>query len=92
MERGISQQGGTAPVALEVVQWNVNGFSHERQAGFLTAQKWDIACLQEVTRQTWPAWTCLAPPGQLSGSFDPTRCLSSQAPGSGTAGKFPRKV
>lgn len=41
-------------MSVAVVDWNVNGFAGNDQVAFLDRLDWDIALLQEGTRDTWP--------------------------------------
>ena len=54
---------------LAVVDWNVNGFVRQSQAEFLGDLDWDVACLQEVTRETWPAFRAIADQGDVAFSY-----------------------
>lgn len=61
-----------------VVDWNVNGFVKREQSQFLTSLDWDVACLQEVTRQTWPEFRALADDGDVA--FHHLPSLASDGP------------
>ena len=47
---------------LTVVDWNVNGFRLADQPDLLASLDWDAACLQGVTRDSWPRFRELADP------------------------------
>lgn len=51
---------------ITVVDWNVNGFVRKGQVDLLDAMDWDIACLQEVTRESWPAFRDLGHEGGVA--------------------------
>lgn len=67
-----------SPLNLKVVDWNVNGFTHRSQPEFLAALDWDIACLPEVTRETWDAFKAVADDGEAA--FDHLPPLAGQGP------------
>lgn len=56
---------------LTVLDWNVNGFSLKNQPDLLSALDWDIACLQEVTRQSWPLFRALVDQGEVAFAYLP---------------------
>jgi hypothetical protein len=63
---------------VRVLDWNVNGFRTTNQPGLLDAMDWDIACLQEVTRESWPRFRNTADVGDVA--FDHLPALSSGEP------------
>jgi len=63
---------------LTVVDWNVNGFVHREQPAFLDSLDWDIACLQEVTRESWPRFRDLGDDGDVA--FDYLPPLAGKGP------------
>lgn len=56
---------------LRVLGWNVNGFSRGRQPELLGSLEWDVACLQEVTRNTWKAFQALGDQGDVAFEYLP---------------------
>lgn len=52
-------------MSLTVVDWNVNGFVRGGQPDLLGGLDWDIACLQEVTRETWTDFRAVADQGNV---------------------------
>lgn len=68
---------------IAVVGWNVNGFVHRAQAGFLAGSDWDVACLQEVTRATWEEFRALGDAGDVAFSY--LRPLAGTGPRYGCA-------
>lgn len=65
------------------VDWNVNGFVRRAQLDLLGGLDWDIACLQEVTRETWPDFRAVADQGDVA--FDYLPPLADDGPKYGCA-------
>ena len=61
-----------------VLTWNVNGFSMQDQPRLLASMEWDLACLQEVTRESWPAFQECGEDGAVA--FDRLPTLASSDP------------
>ena len=51
---------------VKVVDWNVNGFATTGQPDLLGSLDWDIACLQEVTEDSWPLFRAAADHGDMA--------------------------
>lgn len=51
---------------LTVVDWNVNGYRLVDQPELLASLDWDIACLQEITRSSWPRFREIADDGDVA--------------------------
>ncbi|ROR72384.1 endonuclease/exonuclease/phosphatase family protein [Bogoriella caseilytica] len=58
-------------MSFTVVDWNVNGFVRREQAALLGRLDWDIACLQEVTRESWADFRALADQGEVAFEYLP---------------------
>lgn len=65
-------------MGFTVVDWNVNGFVRSGQVDFLDSLDWDVACLQEITRATWPKFRDLAHQGDVA--FDYLPALADRGP------------
>lgn len=65
-------------MAFTVIDWNVNGFALKGQVGFLEMRAWDIALLQEVTREAWPEFRRLGSGGGVA--FDHLPALLGAGP------------
>lgn len=68
---------------LTVLDWNVNGFADRGQADLLGSLTWDVACLQEVTEQSWPGILKCADGGDVAFRHLPP--LAGRPPRYGTA-------
>lgn len=66
-----------------IVDWNVNGFALKGQPELLSSLAWDVALLQEVTRETWPRFRQLADAGGVA--FDHLPVLAGDDPRYATA-------
>ena len=55
-----------ARTRVRVLDWNVNGFRTTTQPDLLAAMDWDIACLQEVTHESWPRFRETADAGEAA--------------------------
>jgi len=53
-------------MAFTIVDWNVNGFALKGQVELLDRLDWDVALLQEVTRDTWPRFRELGTAGGVA--------------------------
>jgi hypothetical protein len=65
-------------MAFTVVDWNVNGFALRGQVELLAGLEWDVALLQEVTRESWPSFRELATAGGVA--FDHLPALVGGGP------------
>ena len=65
-------------MAFTVVDWNVNGFALRGQIELLAGLRWDVALLQEVTRESWPRFRELASAGGVA--FDHLPALVGAGP------------
>lgn len=70
-------------MTFTVVDWNVNGFSLRGQVEMLASLEWDVACLQEVTRDSWPAYRAVGDHGEVAFAHLPP--LASAGPRYGCA-------
>lgn len=61
-----------------VLTWNVNGFSLRDQPRLLASMEWDLACLQEMTRESWTAFQACGDDGAVA--FDHLPTLASSGP------------
>jgi len=65
-------------MAFTIVDWNVNGFALRGQVAFLDGLDWDVALLQEVTRESWPRFRELGTSGGVA--FDSMPALVGDGP------------
>ena len=80
----MSQSPRIVPLmAFAIVDWNVNGFRLSRQVEWLDSLDWDIALLQEVTRDTWPLFRELGTAGGVA--FDHLPAMVGAGPRFATA-------
>lgn len=56
---------------LTILDWNVNGFAQRGQADLVDSLDWDVACLQEVTERSWPAFRRCATSGDVAFPYLP---------------------
>lgn len=61
-----------------IADWNVKGHALREQAQVLASREWDVACLQEMTRESWPAFRETGDDGAVS--FDHLSSLASTGP------------
>lgn len=65
-------------MSFTVVDWNVNGFARKAQPELLGGLEWDVACLQEVTRESWEDYRALGDAGAVA--FDHLPPLADDGP------------
>lgn len=73
---------------LTLIDWNVNGFSLREQVQLLASFEWDVACLQEMTRESWPAFRATADAGAFA--YGPR--VQAEAPAKSSAPACPDRV
>ncbi|MFK5634249.1 endonuclease/exonuclease/phosphatase family protein [Ornithinimicrobium sp. LYQ103] len=66
-----------------LVDWNVNGHTMREQVELLASLHWDVACLQEMTRDSWPAFRATGDQGEVA--FPHLPALASTGPRYGCA-------
>ena len=70
-------------MTFTIVDWNVNGFRLTQQVEWLGSLDWDVALLQEVTRDTWPLFRELGTAGGVA--FDHLPAVVGAGPRFATA-------